>query len=201
MAILKALQTLVKVEEDSDTEIEEILEECEKLAVKCNQQNSQIKKLSSEFLLKSQVNTQWSTKKCKEELFLILEERSLKMAEIWKQSTNGCLRHMIGDGSKFNSLKQFDGVNVIFGGNQRAKIVRIGTMSKFEELPEIQEVLLVEGLKHNLLSVSQLCDSGKEVCFNKERCNLIDLESKQDLFSANRSSENVCTVTEASQVT
>ncbi|XP_059627319.1 uncharacterized protein LOC132270131 [Cornus florida] len=89
---------------------------------------------------------------------------------------SGCSRHMIGDGSKFNSLQQFDGGNVIFGNNQRAKIVGIGTMSNSKELLEIQEVLLVEGLKHNLLSVSQLCDSGKEVCFNKERCNVIDLE-------------------------
>ncbi|XP_059650533.1 uncharacterized protein LOC132296339 [Cornus florida] len=114
MAILEAPQDAIKVEEDSDVEIEEILEECERLAVKCNQQKSQIRKLNSELLksrqilikhfklklstlclislifqglLKSQVNTQWSTKRCREELSLILEGRSLKMAEIWKQST------------------------------------------------------------------------------------------------------------------
>ncbi|XP_059638662.1 uncharacterized protein LOC132280927 [Cornus florida] len=275
MAILKAPQTSVQVEEDSNTEIEKILEECEGIAVKCNQQKSQIKmhnlelleskqiltkhfklKLSMlcsvsptfQSLLKSQVNTQWSTfnrrdfgtsairnfkitrmyvkksdlasaQKVKDKGSLVktkmmwipkkLNSVSLLVYTAFKACNiqdkwyvdSGCSRHMTGDGSKFNSLKQFDGGNVIFGDNQRAKIVRIGTVSKSEELPEIQEVLLVERLKHNLLNVSQLCDNGKEVYFNKERCNVIDLELKQVLFSANRSSGNVHTVTEASQVT
>ncbi|XP_059650740.1 uncharacterized protein LOC132296571 [Cornus florida] len=80
---------------------------------------------------------------------------------------SGCTRHITGDGSKFVSLKNFDGGNVIFGENQKAKITGIGTVSKTEELLEIKEVLLVEGLKHNLLSVSQLCDNGKNVYFDK----------------------------------
>ncbi|XP_059654777.1 uncharacterized protein LOC132301551 [Cornus florida] len=211
MAILETPIYSFQVEEDSDTEIEEILEECERLAVKCN--------------------TQWSTKRCKEELPLILEERSLKMAKIWKQSTkqigktrigyvydtalqfkqnhsvlvkattgevyaSGYSRHMTSDGSKFVSLKQFDRGNVVFGDNKKAKI-----MSKFEELPEIQEVLLFEGLKHNLLSVSQVCDSRKRICFNKEKCNVVDLKSKQVLFTACRSSGNVYLVTEETQST
>ncbi|XP_059626409.1 uncharacterized protein LOC132269280 [Cornus florida] len=117
MAILKTPQTVTEVEEDSegsDFEIEEILEECERLAVKCNQQKPQLKALNSELqkskqllvkhfklklstlclislifssLKKSQSNTEWLTKRYREELSLILEERSLKMAEIWKQST------------------------------------------------------------------------------------------------------------------
>jgi len=32
-------------------------------------------------------------------------------------------------------------------------------------MAKIQDVLLVEGLKHNLLSISQLCDKGLEVTF------------------------------------
>ena len=32
----------------------------------------------------------------------------------------------------------------------------------------IEEVALVDGLKHNLLSISQLCDKGNSVTFNLE---------------------------------
>ncbi|XP_059658613.1 uncharacterized protein LOC132304931 [Cornus florida] len=232
MAILEAPQTLVQVEEDNDTEIEEILEECERLAVKCDQEKGQIKRLSSELLkskqilpkhfklklsmlcsvsliyqslLKSQVNTQWSTKKYKEELSLILEERSLKMAEIWKQSTKQIGKTGIGyvcdSATKINQthsifVKATTG-EVYARDNQKAKIISIGTINKSKELPEIHEVLLTEGLKHNLLSVSQLCDNGKEVCFNKEKCSVVDLRSN----SMYRSSGNVYTVIEETQNT
>ncbi|XP_059627727.1 uncharacterized protein LOC132270564 [Cornus florida] len=114
---------------------------------------------------------------------------------------SGCSRHMKGDGSKFITLKQFDGEDVIFGDNQKAKIVGISTVSKSEELLEIQEVLLIEGLKHNFLNVSQLYDSGRTMCFDKEKCNVDDLKSKQVLFSACRSSGNVYTVIKEFQTT
>ncbi|XP_059623180.1 uncharacterized protein LOC132266345 [Cornus florida] len=109
---------------------------------------------------------------------------------------SGCSRHMTGDSSKFVSLKNFDRGNVIFRENQKAKIIGIGTVSKFKELPEIKEVILVEGLKHNLLSVSQLCDSRKNVCFDKGKCNAVDIELEKVLFSTCRSFRNVYTVFE-----
>ncbi|XP_059635341.1 uncharacterized protein LOC132277504 [Cornus florida] len=92
MATLETPQKAAEVEEDSedsDSEIEEILEECERLAMKCNQQKSQLKVVCSELqkfkqllvknfnlklstlcsislifssLKKSQSNTEWSTK-------------------------------------------------------------------------------------------------------------------------------------------
>ncbi|XP_059627216.1 uncharacterized protein LOC132270007 [Cornus florida] len=245
MAILEPPKDSVETEEDTDTEIEEILKECERLAIKCNQQKSQIRKLNSELLKSRKILTKHLNSNCQpsakinkrysifvkattgevyarypivkplKSRFDILDniqnplsfnQRDFvtSVARNFKYKwyvDSGYSSHMTGDGTKFKSLKQFVGGNVIFRDNQRAKIVGIGTVSKSKELPEIQEVLLVEGLKHNLLSVSQLCDSGKEFCFNKEKCNVIDLESKQVSFSASRSSGNVYTVTEEIQVT
>ena len=37
---------------------------------------------------------------------------------------------------------------------------------------EIKDVLLVEGLKHNLLSISQLCDKGFKVIFESDYCTI-----------------------------
>ena len=44
--------------------------------------------------------------------------------------------------------------------------------------PIITNVLLVENLKHNLLSISQLCDKGYQINFEKDRCNIFDTNKK-----------------------
>ena len=44
-----------------------------------------------------------------------------------------------------------------FGCNQRGKIIGSGTVGN-GNLPSISNVLLVDGLMHNLLSLSQLSD-------------------------------------------
>ncbi|VFQ98024.1 unnamed protein product [Cuscuta campestris] len=71
----------------------------------------------------------------------------------------GCSKHMTGDASKFRSLEYFKGGNVVFGDNNKGRIIGSGTVGK-DNATTVENVLLVEGLKHNLLSISQLCDKG-----------------------------------------
>ena len=70
---------------------------------------------------------------------------------------SACSRHMTGDKSKFVQLKSQDGGFVRFGDKSKAKIVGLG---KVRSEPSIDGVSLVNGLKYNLISVSQLCDKG-----------------------------------------
>jgi len=49
----------------------------------------------------------------------------------------------------------------------------------------INNFLLVEGFKHNLLSISQLCNNGSRVLFNKDQC-IINKKYEIKLFSTNR---------------
>ena len=51
----------------------------------------------------------------------------------------------------------------------KGKIIGVGKISK-HYLPTIDGVTCVEGLKYNLLSISQFCDSGYVVSFNKDEC-------------------------------
>jgi hypothetical protein len=44
---------------------------------------------------------------------------------------------------------------------------RIGNKNK-----KAQNVLLVEDMKHNLLSVSQMCDQGHKVTFDSQKCEI-----------------------------
>ncbi|VFQ87011.1 unnamed protein product [Cuscuta campestris] len=79
---------------------------------------------------------------------------------------------MTGDASKFRSLEYFKGGNVVFGDNNKARIIGSGTVGRdnVTTVDGVENVLLVEGLKHNLLSISQLCDRGNRVIFDSSKC-------------------------------
>ncbi|CAJ2637412.1 unnamed protein product [Trifolium pratense] len=81
---------------------------------------------------------------------------------------SGCSRHMTGEKRLFSKLTLKEGGSVGFGGNQKGKI--IGTSTVGNSSLSINDVWLVDGLKHNLLSISQFCDNGYVVVFNKESC-------------------------------
>lgn len=50
----------------------------------------------------------------------------------------------------------------------------------------IQDVALVEGLRHNLLSVRQLCDRGYHVNFEGEFCEVISKATKKTVLTGSR---------------
>ena len=70
---------------------------------------------------------------------------------------------MTGDKSLFTKLSSKDEGFFIFGDNKKGKIIGIGSIG-ISPNPSIENVLLVDGLKHNLL-ISQLCDKGNRVLF------------------------------------
>ncbi|VFQ72920.1 unnamed protein product [Cuscuta campestris] len=82
---------------------------------------------------------------------------------------SGCSKHMTGDASKFLQIKPAKGGNVVFGDNSKGKIIGVGSVGK-SDFSSIDNVLLVKGLKHNLLSISQLCDKGNRVTFDSKSC-------------------------------
>jgi len=59
------------------------------------------------------------------------------------------------------------------GDNNKGKILGVGTISNKSSF-NIKDVLLVEGLKHNLISISQLCDEGYKVVFEYNHCLIFD---------------------------
>ena len=65
----------------------------------------------------------------------------------------------------FLTLKVKEGGTVGFGGNQNGNIIGTGAIGNSSI--SINNVWLVDGLRHNLLSISQFCDNGYDVMFNK----------------------------------
>ena len=92
---------------------------------------------------------------------------------------NGCSRRMTRDKSMFASLSTKDGGYVTFGDNSNGKIIGIGNVGK-DPSPIIEIVLLVDGLKYNFLSISQLCDRGNKVIFDKNACTIESIKDKKN---------------------
>ncbi|XP_048429858.1 uncharacterized protein LOC103964768 [Pyrus x bretschneideri] len=103
---------------------------------------------------------------------------------------SGCSRHMTGDKRWFTTFTE-DCKNgaVTFGDGKRARIVRKGEI-KTLGIPCLKDVMLVDGLKANLISISQICDDDDaEVLFNKLKC-CVKVASGIDIFEGKRSKDN-----------
>ena len=101
---------------------------------------------------------------------------------------NGCSRHMTRDRSLFKVFESKKGGNVTFGDGSKSQINGKGTIS-LPELPDIANVLYVEGLRVNLLSISQICDQDFVVLFLKGKCLVLN-ESGKKLISGVRTLDN-----------
>ena len=66
---------------------------------------------------------------------------------------NGCSRHLTGDRSLFKVFESKKGGNVTFGDGSKSQIKGKGIIS-LPRLPDIANVLYIEGLRMNLLSIS-----------------------------------------------
>ncbi|XP_022891620.1 uncharacterized protein LOC111406424 [Olea europaea var. sylvestris] len=86
---------------------------------------------------------------------------------------SACSRHMCGNKALFTTLDECNGGIVTFGDGGSAPILGKGTVQMYG-LPVISNVLYVEGLKLNLLSISQICDDDFEVSFVQKRCTVYD---------------------------
>ena len=86
---------------------------------------------------------------------------------------SGCSRHMTGDKSRFEKFEPKSEGFVTYGDNNKGRILGSGTIGNGSSF-NIKNVLLVEGLKHNLISISQLCDKGFKVVFEPNHCLIYD---------------------------
>ena len=76
---------------------------------------------------------------------------------------------MTGDESQFITLEAKNGRMVTFGDNGKEKIIGIDNIA-ITPFTYIENVLLVDGVKHNFLSISQLCDKSYKVVFESSMC-------------------------------
>ena len=92
---------------------------------------------------------------------------------------------MTGDKTQFTSLKLNDEEYVTFGDNGKRKIIGIGSIGK-NSSSSIENILLIKGLKHNLLSISQLYNKGYKVVFESSKCEVIDINNTKIILTRHK---------------
>ncbi|XP_010418396.1 PREDICTED: uncharacterized protein LOC104703986 [Camelina sativa] len=80
---------------------------------------------------------------------------------------SGCSRYMKGALDNLSHVEDVAAGRVTFGDGAKGKIRGKGTTSG-DIQPELIDVFLVDGLKANMISVSQLCDEGLDVTFTRK---------------------------------
>ena len=98
---------------------------------------------------------------------------------------SGYSRHMTGNRSWFRNLRPQDGRVVKFADSIKLKIAGIGNIGK-KNCDLITDIMLVKGLTHNLLSISQFCDQGYRVVFEPSRYIIKDSALNKIILTAKR---------------
>ncbi|CAL8107783.1 unnamed protein product [Prunus armeniaca] len=127
-------------------------------------------------------------KKKEEKCLVTLMALSARKSDTW-YFDSGCSRHMSGDKCWFTNLNTecVEG-SVTFGDGSKGKILGKGDVETLG-LPFLKNVMLVENLQANLISISQLCDDGSSVWFDKDQCYVADFQGKK-VMSGMRSKDN-----------
>ena len=84
---------------------------------------------------------------------------------------------MTGDHSLITGFEKKVGAGVTFGDDIKGYTLGYGKIKKENII--IEKVVLVYGLKHNLLSISQLCDNGNKVHFSQKACFIANKETEE----------------------
>ena len=77
---------------------------------------------------------------------------------------------MTGDSNLLSNIEKCSGPKISFGNSSKGKIVGKGKVTHGNI--KLNDVFLVENLDYNLISISQLCDSGHIVNFQKHECQI-----------------------------
>ncbi|XP_070014785.1 uncharacterized protein [Nicotiana sylvestris] len=108
--------------------------------------------------------------------FVLQEHHRISREGKWYLDS-ACSSHITGDKNLFKEVTKIDGGSIKFGDDSKGKIIGSRTIP-FNNNYDITKVYLVDGLNYNLLSISQLCDSGYEVNFKKIGCAIEDESGK-----------------------
>ena len=84
---------------------------------------------------------------------------------------SGCSGHMTGNKALLSDFMEKAGPGVSYGDGNIGKTLGYGKINLGNVI--IETVAFVSGLKHNLLSISQICDRGYHVDFFEEHCEVI----------------------------
>src|ERR1043165_1241572 len=139
--------------------------------------------------VKPKINKVSYTQQWKKKTAALIAHTSLRVSvkEDW-YFDNGCSKHMTGIKNLLSDIKPHTTSYVTFGDGARGEIKGVGKLD-CPGVPNLNEVLLVNGLTANLINISQLCDLGFKVNFTKSEC-LVTNEKQEVIMRGVRSKDN-----------
>ncbi|KAJ9547256.1 hypothetical protein OSB04_019799 [Centaurea solstitialis] len=164
--------------EDSDTEDEIFCGMAEVDGEASNLVTSKMTEAQNNF-----VNLEKSSKEKLLKVNKELEDKNIPRVSTWVVDS-GCSRHMTGTLELLTSYIKQEGSSMAFGGNQKGRIKGYGMIVKGEV--RMNQVSYVDGLKHSLISVSQLCDNRLDVLFKIKFCVMYKADTLVEVMRANR---------------
>ena len=108
--------------------------------------------------------------------------KALATQTVWVMDS-GCSKHMTHKKNLLGHFVEKAGPSVTFGDNSKGHTKGYGTLETNHV--SISNVSYVDGLKHNLLSISQFCDNGFSVKFDAQGCRVKNVNSKEVLLLGN----------------
>jgi hypothetical protein len=103
---------------------------------------------------------------------------------------------MTGHRDRFLTLRKEIYRSVSFENHDSAKIIGKGTARIGNKNTKAENILLVEDMKHNLLSVIQMCDQGHNVIFDSQKCEIRKEGSGKLIATVVRTSNNIYVLSE-----
>jgi len=104
---------------------------------------------------------------------------------------SGCSNQMTCDKEKLHSYNALEKENNVSFGNDTPTVIKGKGSIFLKEKVKAGNVMYVDGLKHNLLSVSQMCDQGNEVVFQSNRCVVRELDTRETVIKGTRTPNNL----------
>jgi len=125
----------------------------------------------------------------KEDNLCLVAHTALKILDtcLWYLDS-GCSKHMTGDKTLLKEVQMGKGGRITYGDRSQSKVIGKGIIDILG-LGASQKALYMEGLKANLLSISQFCDNDLVVQFSKKECNIFDSSGKW-LMGGERTADN-----------
>eukprot|EP00253_Pinus_taeda_P034859 PITA_34859 len=104
---------------------------------------------------------------------------------------SGCSKNMTGDKEKPESYSSLEKERKVSFGNDTPALIKGKGSVLLKEKIKARNVMYVDGLKHNLLSVSQMCDQGNEVVFQSNGCIVRELDTGETMIKEIRTPNNL----------
>ena len=104
---------------------------------------------------------------------------------------SGFSKHMTSDKEKLHSYNALEKEKNVSFGNDTLAVIKGKGFVFLKEKVKARNVMYVDGLKHNLLSVSQMCDQGNELVFQSNGCVVRELDTGETMIKGIRNPNNL----------